>query len=210
MIAPDFLAGGFLAGELSAVVLAAGAGRRFGGAKLLAPYGGRPLIGWALATALAAPVAEVVTTVPALDDPLAEAVRGLSKDARLRLVPVPDRDEGMAASLRAAVAALSPASQGVLVFLGDMPRVPAGIGAELVGALAAAGPAGALAAQPLFDGQPGHPALLARALYPQLLALAGDQGARAVLAGLGARRLLVPTTDLGVLFDIDRPEQLQG
>lgn len=192
--------------SLSAVVLAAGAGRRFGGDKLIVPYEGRPLIAGALCAALAAPVVEVVVAVPSLADPVAEAVRAFSDESRLRLVEVPDRDEGMAASLRAAIRALDPKSAGVLVFLGDMPRIPHGVAPALATALSS----DALAAQPAYEGKPGHPVLFARALYPQLLSLAGDQGAKQVLAGLGERLLRLPIDDPGVLFDVDTPAQLQG
>lgn len=144
--------------------------------------------------------------VPSLADPVAEAVRGFSHDPRLKLVAVPDRDEGMAASLRAAIRVLDPESAGVFVFLGDMPRIPHEIAADLAAALRD----GALAVQPQFEGRPGHPALMAWALYPQLLALAGDEGARAVLAGLGERLIRLPVEDDGVVFDVDTPEQLAG
>lgn len=192
--------------SLSAVVLAAGAGRRFGGGKLIAPYEGRPLLAGALSAALAAPVGEVVVAVPSLADPVAEVVCACSDDPRLKPVAVPDRDEGMAASLRAAIRALDPASTGVFVFLGDMPRIPHGVAVQLAGALRD----GALAVQPMFEGRPGHPALMARALYPQLLSLTGDHGARAVLAGLGDKLIRVPVHDPGVLFDVDTPAQLLG
>jgi molybdenum cofactor cytidylyltransferase len=192
--------------SLSAVVLAAGAGRRFGGGKLVAAFAGRPLIAGALGAALAAPAAEVIVAVPSLADPVAEAVRAFNHDPRLKLVPVLDRDEGLAASLRAAVRVLDPKSAGMFVFLGDMPRLPHGIAADLAEALND----GALAAQPFFEGCPGHPTLMARALYPQLLALAGDQGARSVLAGLGERLIRLPVEDDGVVFDVDTPEQLKG
>lgn len=192
--------------SLSAVVLAAGAGRRFGGDKLIAPYQSRPLIAGALSAALAAPVGEVVVAVPSLADPVAQPVRAFSDDPRLKLVEVPDRDEGMAASLRAAIRVLDPASTGVFVFLGDMPRIPQGVAAALAEALAG----DVLAVQPIWERTPGHPVLFARALYPQLLSLAGDQGARSVLAGLGERLIRVPTDDPGVLFDVDTPAQLPG
>jgi molybdenum cofactor cytidylyltransferase len=192
--------------SLSAVVLAAGAGRRFGGGKLTAPYNGRPLIAGALSAALAAPVGEVVVAVPSLADPVAQPVRAFSDDPRLKLVEVPDRNEGMAASLRAAVRALDSKSAGVFVFLGDMPRIPHGVAIRLAEALSD----DALAVQPQFEGRPGHPVLFARALYPQLLSLAGDQGARSVLAGLGERLRRLPTDGPGVLFDVDTPTQLKG
>jgi molybdenum cofactor cytidylyltransferase len=45
--------------------------------------------------------------------------------------------------------------------------------------------------------------LFSRTLFPELLALAGDQGAKSLLDGLGDRLKLVESPDDGVLFDID-------
>ena len=120
------------------------------------------------------------------------------------MVHAADHAEGMAATLRAGIAALPPAAEGVLVFLGDMPVVPPGISA----ALAAALEAGAPAAAPLFQGRRGHPVALSRPLFPQLLALTGDQGARAILDALGDRLATIPCDDPGVIIDVDRQDDL--
>jgi len=50
--------------------------------------------------------------------------------------------------------------------------------------------------------------LLGRSLFPQLLALTGDAGARGVLQALGDRLALVEAPDDGVLFDVDTPADL--
>ncbi len=55
----------------------------------------------------------------------------------------------------------------------------------------------------------GNPVLIGQALFPQLLALAGDAGARVVLQGLGDRLALVEAPDDGVLFDVDEPGDLR-
>lgn len=194
--------------RLDAIVLAAGAGIRFGGGKLLADWRGRPLVAWALDAAFAAPVAAVTVAVRALDDPVAGVVRdqaaALGRTRDLRLVVVPDAAEGQAASLRAAIAALPADTAGVLVLLGDMPRLPAGI----AGTLVAAWMNGALAAAPRFDGRRGHPVLFDRSLFAGLEALTGDVGARSLLQALGADLVLVDVLDDGVLFDVDRIEDL--
>jgi molybdenum cofactor cytidylyltransferase len=110
----------------------------------------------------------------------------------------------MAASLRAGIESLPPDVEAVFVFLGDMPRVPHAVLAPLAHAVEA----GAPAAAPVFGGRRGNPVVLARALFPQLLALQGDVGARRVLDGLGERLALVDSPDDGVLFDVDRPADL--
>jgi molybdenum cofactor cytidylyltransferase len=190
-------------------VLAGGAGVRFGGGKLTAPWGDGALIDGALASAFAAPV-RTVTVVTGADAGVAAAARAYAERAgqspRLRIVHCADHAEGMGATLRTGVAALPPDALGVFVFLGDMPLIPVAVLPKLATALAA----GALAAAPAYDGQRGHPVLFASALFPGLLALTGDEGARAVLRGLGDRLALVESPDSGVLFDVDQPDDLGG
>ena len=69
--------------------------------------------------------------------------------------------------------------------------------------------AGAQAAAPVFHDRRGNPVLIGRALFPDILALTGDAGARGVLQGLGSRLALIESPDDGVLFDVDRPEDLR-
>jgi molybdenum cofactor cytidylyltransferase len=112
----------------------------------------------------------------------------------------------MGASLRAGIAALDAGTQAVFVFLGDMPKIPRGVLAPLAAAIAAGAPAAAAS----FQGRRGHPAIFGRALFPQLLAASGDQGARAVLQALGDDLALVEAPDAGVLIDIDTPADLKA
>jgi molybdenum cofactor cytidylyltransferase len=67
---------------------------------------------------------------------------------------------------------------------------------------------GASAAAPTFGGRRGNPVLLARELFPGLLALQGDEGARRILQGIGDRLALVEAPDDGVLFDVDQQSDL--
>ena len=196
------------AGALHAVVLAAGQGSRFGGAKLLETWRGAPLLHGALAAAFAAPARTVTVVTGAHAAPVAACARAFAESRpdgeRLRLVHAVDHAEGLAASLRTAAASLPDDAGGLLLFLGDMPGVPAGIAQPLADALGK----GALAAAPSHGGRRGHPAAISRALFPQLLALQGDRGAARVLAGLGDGLALVETSDPGVLYDVDTPEDL--
>ncbi len=183
---------------LEAVVLAAGAGARFGGGKLLSPWEGGLLIDGALRAAFAAPVRSVTVVIGA--DPRA-AGAALAFDPGVRVVEAADHAEGMAASLRAGLASLPEDCAGAFVFLGDMPRVPASVLEPLAAALAA----GAAAAAPVWEERRGHPVLLGRELFGAAMGLRGDVGARAVLDRLGPRLALVAAPDDGVLLDVDRP-----
>jgi molybdenum cofactor cytidylyltransferase len=189
---------------LEAIVLAAGTGSRFGGGKLTAAWGEGVLLAGALKAAFAAPARSVTVVVGAEASKVAAAVAGA--DPRAIVVYAPDYDEGMAASLRAGLKSLPPDTAGAFVFLGDMPRVPTSILGRMADALAA----GALAAAPVWQGRRGNPVLLGRALFPKLLALSGDAGARGVLQDLGDELALVESPDAGVLFDVDTRQDLEG
>ena len=192
---------------LEAIVLAGGAGARFGGGKLLAPWAGGVLLDGALACAFAAPVRSVVVVSGAdrrVEAASRDHARRAGHEGRLRLVHAADHASGMAASLRTGVAALPPDTTGVFVFLGDMPKVPPSILPRLAQAVGD----GALAAAPVFQGRRGHPVLFGRDLLRALLTLDGDEGARTILSDLGDGLVLTPTEDEGVLFDVDRPDDL--
>jgi molybdenum cofactor cytidylyltransferase len=194
-------------GPLEAIVLAAGGGRRFCGAKLTSPWRGGLLIDGALAAALSAPVARVVVVTGA-DPRVAEAAKVFAEAQggadRLVVVHAADHELGLSASLRAGFAAVDAKSRGAFLFLGDMPLVPHDISTRLADALKG----DVIAAAPVCQGRRGHPALFARALFDRLAELDGDQGARGILDSLGERLALVETTDTGVLVDIDAPGDL--
>jgi molybdenum cofactor cytidylyltransferase len=87
-----------------------------------------------------------------------------------------------------------------------MPLIPP----DVPTALAHAMTGGALAAVPVFQGSRGHPVLFSARLLPQLAAVAGDEGARSILQGIGDRLAAVPSPEAGVLFDVDTPGALSG
>jgi molybdenum cofactor cytidylyltransferase len=67
----------------------------------------------------------------------------------------------------------------------------------------------ALAAIPMADGRRGNPVLLARALFPAIGGLNGDEGARKLLDGAGAGRLIeVDAVGVESILDVDTPQSL--
>ena len=109
--------------------------------------------------------------------------------------------DGLSASLKAGVAAVPAEATAAMVFLGDMPVIPAAV----LPLLAEAIEHGATAAATIHRSQRGHPVVLSRALFPAIQTLTGDQGAGPLLKGLGEGLALIPTDDPGVLLDVDRP-----
>lgn len=158
---------------ISAVVLAAGASTRFGSTKQLEVVRGKTLVQHAVDAA--APVVDEVVVVLGHD---ADAVEGsLRLPENARIVRNPRFAEGQASSLAAGLDACDPRSEAAVVLLGDQPGVREDHVRVLVTAFE--GSAGAVWRLRFLDG-PG-PALLPRAIWPELEALAGDVGARAIL-----------------------------
>jgi len=195
--------------DFEALVLAAGAGSRFGGGKLLAPWRGGLVLHGALAAAFAAPV-RGVTVVWGADRRVPDAAlawaQAQGQTGRLRLAQAERCAEGLSASLKAGLAALPAGCAGTFLFLGDMPRIPPLVLQPLANAVRA----GAPAAAPFFQGRRGHPVLLGQGLFAEVADLVGDRGAGRLLDRLGAAVAGVPAPDDGVLYDIDRPEDLAG
>lgn len=187
---------------VSAVVLAAGAGSRFGGGKLLAPFGGRPLIEATLEGLRGAPVDETIVVVGTEG----EGLRSVSTAYGARVVENRDWAEGMSTSVRAGLAACSPSSRAAVVALADQPLVGAGAVERLVGAFEG----GARVAVATYGGEPRNPALFARDVWPVLeREMSGDRGARAVLARHPELVTEVPCDDVADPADVDTVEDLR-
>ncbi|HEY7965489.1 MAG TPA: nucleotidyltransferase family protein [Solirubrobacteraceae bacterium] len=184
---------------IGGVVLAAGAGRRFGSAKQLASFQGRPLLEHALLAMSGAALVDLrVVVLGANADEILAAVERHGAEP----VICPDWDEGQSASLRAAVAALAERVEALVITLGDQPSIdPAAID-RVIGARDGTSDA----VRAAYGGRPGHPVLLERALIERVGELRGDQGARRLLDG--AAVALVECGDVGADTDIDTPDQL--
>ncbi len=126
--------------------------------------------------------------------------------APLRLVHNTDYAKGMLASVQAAVRALPPNADALLVVLGDQPMVTTATIDRLLQAYAAA-PAGLVA--PYYDGRRGNPVLIDRRYFAELLALPADAAPRRLLARHTEDLLAVAVDEEAVLFDLDRPEEYE-
>lgn len=188
-----------------ALVLAAGAGRRFGGGKQVADWRGAPLLQWAVCAALATRVAGVTVVLDA-DAAEVSAALTLLKAPRLSLVIASDWQDGLSASLKTGVRALPADVSACAVFLGDMPMVSAGLADQLLDRVAA----GAAAARPTRLSGPAHPIVFGRQALADILTLTGDTGARAVLQSLGDAVATIAVEDDGAVFDVDRREDLDA
>ncbi len=182
---------------IAAVVLAAGGARRFGSPKLLVPLAGRPVLRWTVERVLASRAAEVLVVVGPERDAVCAALDGLA----VRLVPNERWAEGMSTSLRAGLQSVAPGTTGVLVVLGDQPSVSPLVCDRLIGALTSRGRPIVV---PSYRGVRGHPVGFAAELFPELLAIDGDSGARSVVER-DPRRVCAVEFAFSVPPDLDTP-----
>jgi nicotine blue oxidoreductase len=183
---------------VAGLVLAAGAGRRYGMPKALVEVGGRLLVERARATLHEAGCAPVVVVLGAG----APEVRSRADLADATVVVNSGWASGMGSSLRAGLAALEPTGvDAVVVMLVDTP----GVSAQAVRlVLAYAGPAALVTAT--YHGQPGHPVLLGRAHWTGAAASAvGDTGARGYLSARADQVTRVPCDAVADGADLDEP-----
>ena len=187
---------------VSAILLAAGAGSRFGGGKLLAPFRGRSLIEVSLANLADAPVDETVVVVG--DD--AGRLRAACEPYGAAVVENPDWAQGQSTSVRVGLEALGPEALAAVVLLADQPLVGAGAVRRLVEAFEG----GAEVATATYGGRPRNPVLFSRGVWPMLVAeLAGDEGARPFLRRHPELVVGVPCDGVGDPADVDTAEDLR-
>lgn len=186
---------------ISGILLAAGAGSRFGGDKLLHPLEDGVAIAAHAARNLLAATPDVIAVVRWGDFPLYEML----EQEGCQVVMFKDAARGMGATLAHGVGHARGAD-GWVIALADMPRIAPDTVKKIIAALQD----GALVAAPVRNGERGHPVGFGAPLREELLALSGDQGARAVLDRHRDAVRLLEFDDPGIILDIDRKADLDG
>ncbi|MBA3248735.1 MAG: nucleotidyltransferase family protein [Geodermatophilaceae bacterium] len=178
------------------LLLAAGAGRRFGGPKALAVLAdGTGFLVHAVRALREGGCAPVVVVLGSA----AEQARLLVTDADAEVVVNGDWATGMGSSLRQGLTALPTDVDAAVVLLVDTP----GIGPAAVARLATFADPVAIAVA-TYAGRRGHPVLLGRRHWPEVCRLAvGDTGARPFLRAHGSAVVEVPCDDVADPTDID-------
>lgn len=186
---------------IAAILLAAGAGARFGGEKLLHPLEDGVAIAAHAARNLLAVTPDVVAVVRWGDFPLYEILE--QEGCQVSMFQGAAR--GMGATLAYGVGQARGAD-GWVIAPADMPR----IAPETIKKIIAAVEEGAQIAAPVYKGERGHPVGFGAALRNELLALDGDQGARAIVERHRDALRLIDCDDPGVLYDIDRKADVRN
>lgn len=182
-----------------AAILAAGRSSRMHGPnKLLAQFGGVPLVR-RVASAVTASRADATHVVLGHQhERIAAALDGLD----VTFVDNPDFADGLSTSLKAAERALPPEVNGLLVVLGDMPGVTANAIDAMIDAFARSG--GQAIIRATDAGKRGNPVLLPRTLFTEIERIEGDTGARHLVEGAS---LPVVDVELGAAASLDLDTQ---
>ena len=185
---------------VTGLVLGAGGSTRLGRPKQLLPYGERPLLEHTLNTARDCGFDQLVVPIGGA----AAEVRERVDFAGAEVVVNQAYGEGCSSSIAAALDAVNPRCEVLVLMLGDQP----GVTPETVRALLAARDDAPLAVCRYDDGR-GHPIAFARSVFAQLADLHGDKGVWRLLDERAEDVVDVPIAG-NVPLDVDTPEDYKA
>ena len=189
--------------NISAILLAAGLSSRMGQPKLLLPWAGRTVLGQVVSTFAAAGMEEIIVVTGGVREQIERLVAELAKDYPVRTVYNPAYARGkMLSSIQAGLAALDSQPHAALIGLGDQPQVREETVRRICAAFVQAKSPLVI---PSFQNRRGHPWLVARSLWPKILALPTSTTSRQFL-NTYAGQVEYVAADESILQDLDTPE----
>ncbi len=190
--------------RIGAIVLAGGMSRRMGEPKQLLPWGDRTVIETIVQRLLPLRFADIVVVTGHAHQAVRQAVRSTG----VRTVHNPYYKTGeMLSSLQTGLRALGDHIAACMIFLGDQPQINARLVNQLT--LAYAEGEGDMAA-PSYMHRRGHPILIDRRYWRELLELPEGSAPRDVVNQYNDQIAYVLTDDMNVLEDMDTPEQYRA
>lgn len=198
----------------AAIILAAGTSSRMGAGrhKLLLPLGNRPVLAHVIETTLASQAGPVIIVLGHQAEQVRAAIAEHVDHPMITIIENPDYQQGMSTSLHVGVKAItnqevsSSMPDSALIILGDQPMMTAHILNTL---MTTRQTTGKRIIAPLYAGKRGNPILFDASLFPELLEVTGDEGARSVIE---RHRQEVATVELGsavATYDVDTWEAYQ-
>lgn len=193
-------------GSISAVILAAGLSTRMGMPKMLLPWGERTVLGQVVSTYAQAGVSDIVIVTGGARLQVEEEAMRLSKEYPIRVVYNPEHEKGeMLSSLQAGLQKANPAITAVLIGLGDQPQISRSAIQQVISAHVAIG---ASLVVPSFNLRRGHPWLVHKPLWAEIMSLSAPQTMRDFLQH-HSRDILYVDADESILKDMDTPQDYQ-
>ena len=188
------------------IILAAGESTRFGEPKQLLRLCGRFLLEWVLTAALDSNLDPVVLVLGCEHERIRRSLVSTTAHPKCEILVNPDYRSGQSTSLKTGILRIQHDFPSVMFLLGDQPLVDAALINLLVKRFAASEKPICV---PTHRGSRGNPTLFGSSFYPQLLKLAGDIGARDLIAAHADQMLAVEIADPWIFFDIDRPPDIE-
>ncbi len=191
--------------QIAAVILAAGASTRFGKPKQLLDWGGVPLLAHVADVTLNAGLEPAIVVLGCQ----AEAARAALGHRPVHVVMNWRWEEGMSTSVQVGLAALPPTTDAAIFLQCDQPLITPDLLRAIVNRFEETG---APVVHPTHAGRRSTPVLFDRCFFPDLAAVAGDEGGRSLITRYEKEVATVKVADPDVLADIDTPddyEQLQ-
>ena len=184
---------------ITALILAAGQSKRMGQPKMLLPWGRTTVLGQVIEVFKAAGIEDILVVTGGAREQV-EALVGASA----RTVFNPGFEEGeMLSSIQVGLAEVKPGTEAILVGLGDQPQVQER-SVRLVVEEYTQSKASLIV--PSFQMRRGHPWLVTRAYWDEILNMGPDETLRNLLNRHAAEIRYVETNDPGILKDLDTPE----
>ena len=188
--------------RIGAVILAAGMSSRMGEAKQLLRLGEHTLLDQVLENVRASDVDEIVLVLGHAAEKIMESVASKS----LRVAINHAYREGMGMSLRTGISALPSGIDAALIVLADQPFVRPATLKQLMDQYRKSN---AQIVIPMYKGFRGNPVLLDRSVFPEVMALSGDIGCRAVFGDHLEGLVKLPVDDVGILLDLDSKDDFE-
>jgi molybdenum cofactor cytidylyltransferase len=189
---------------ISAIILAAGQSKRMGQPKMLLPWGSRTVIEQVVITFLQAGIEDILVVTGGAREQVESAIAGLP----VREIHNPDYATGdMLSSLQHGIRELGEKAKAALIGLGDQPQIQASSIRFLCDMYKSSK---SNLVVPSFSRKRGHPWLVSRSLWGEILGLKPSETLRDFLNGHADEIQYVNMDTPTVLADLDTPEDYEN
>ncbi len=199
-------------GQIAAIVLAAGTSRRMRSShKLLLPLNNRPILEHVLIAALASQADPIVLVLGYQADLIRTVLEGYRSVPAITWVENPHYLRGMSSSIHVGIQTLlnmkkNPQCDGAMILLGDQPLISFEVMNRLIEVRQQSHQPIVV---PFYAGKRGNPVLFEKSIFPELLAITGDEGGRSVIQRHLHDVAMVEMEYPGVHMDIDTWEDYE-
>lgn len=188
---------------ISAIILAAGLSRRMGAAKMILSWGATTVLGKVVSTLTQSGIGEIVVVAGGIKAQIESALSG----SKAKIVFNPDYESGeMLQSLKIGLNSLSPTAKATLVALGDQPLIEMDVVDRIIKEYQTQRP---LLVVPSFQMRRGHPWLVDRKLWTEIIALPVSASPRLFLNQHRDDILYVNVNTPSIFQDLDTPEDYE-